>query len=94
MAQNNRYIVCLVFSKQAIHRRGRKAHNTYSQKKSESDNHRGSDKPPGKINNPNRNAKFTPCFSRGEFGVFCHALSNVEVSLKSRKWLCYIAKYP
>ena len=74
MAQNNRYIVCLVFSKQAIHRRGRKAHNTYSQKKSASDNHRGSDRPPGKINNPNRNAKFTPCFSRGEFGVFCHAL--------------------
>ena len=82
MAKYYRYIVCLVFPNQAIHRRGQKTHHTHSHHKSASDNNRRSDKPPGRINNPNRNAKFTSYFLRGEFGVFCHAYKSIAQAVR------------
>lgn len=79
MAQNYRYIVCLVLPNQTTHRRGCRTHHTHNHHKCASEHHRGSDKPPGKLN-PNRNAKFAPFFSRGEFGVFCHAYNIISES--------------
>ena len=70
---------CLVLPKQTTHRRGCRTHHTHNHHKCASEHHRGSDKPPGKLN-PNRNAKFAPFFSRGEFGVFCHAYNIISES--------------
>ena len=54
--------------------RGHRSHHTHRQHKAQPSSQKGSDKPPGKAYPyPNRNAKFAPFFSRGEFGVFLHA---------------------
>ena len=54
--------------------RGHRSHHNHRQHKAQSGGQKGSDKPPGKAHPyPNRNAKFAPFFSRGEFGVFCYA---------------------
>ena len=50
MAQNYRYIVCLVLPNQTTHRRGCRTHHTHNHHKCASKHHRGSDKPPGKFN--------------------------------------------
>ncbi len=73
MANKHPYIIHLAHIRWTIHRGGHRTNHTHWQHCEAPKKGEGSDKPPGKLN-PNRNAKFTFCFSRGEFGVFRHGL--------------------
>ena len=80
MAQNYRYIVCLVLPNQTTHRRGYRTHHTHNHHKCASEHHRGSDKPPGKLN-PNRNAKFAPFFQGVSLAFFATPITLYQKAL-------------